>query len=267
MVSDDARSDLVPVNAVAPLDLQEQRIARAMSSFSHEIGSALLVIQEERLYRAAGYTTFAEYCQERLPFSRQRAYQFINFFKVVRDVSTGVDTPGMALPLTEFQARPLVELKTPERRRAVWKDAVERYGDAPAEPDVREAVDYYWAIMGNPSWRELPRDEVVRRHRAGRTTAEKKRRLLPKPVAKPISLSTTDDVLRWSFNDVRTMVADLSGETLRWLSTLTKPDRRKVNDLIGDLRVLAGALDDALGSVRTKDYAQHEDGGDDVGTE
>jgi hypothetical protein len=52
-----------------------------------QIGTALLAIREDRLYRRE-YDTFEAYCQQRWGMSSSRAYQFIDSAHVIRNLST-----------------------------------------------------------------------------------------------------------------------------------------------------------------------------------
>lgn len=104
----------------------EEVISRNLKVFS-EVGTALLAIRDGRLCRET-HGTFEAYCREKLGMSRPRAYQLIDAAQIVENVSTVVDNPEVALPLTERQARPLARLE-PEHRREVWKEAVETAPD------------------------------------------------------------------------------------------------------------------------------------------
>jgi hypothetical protein len=108
---------------LSPIELQtlehyERIIAQGIKTFI-EVGHALLVIRDQRLYRQT-YGAFEDYLRERWDLSRPRAYQLIDAAQVVDTVSTSVDI----VPVNEAQARPLTSLP-PEQQVEVWKEAIE----------------------------------------------------------------------------------------------------------------------------------------------
>jgi hypothetical protein len=98
----------------------ETVIERGLQTFV-EVGSALLIIRDNQLYRA-DYPTFHEYCRKRWDVSPSRAYQLIGASDITREISTIVDTP---LPATESQARELVGLDR-ERAALVMRETANR---------------------------------------------------------------------------------------------------------------------------------------------
>jgi hypothetical protein len=101
----------------ATLEHYEQIIEQGLNTFV-EVGHALLVIRDQRLYRQS-HQTFEAYLQERWRISRPRAYQLIDAANVIDVVSTGVDI----VPANEAQARPLASLP-PEQQAEVWHEVV-----------------------------------------------------------------------------------------------------------------------------------------------
>lgn len=75
------------------------------------IGDASLkVLRDKRLYRTT-HKTFEEYCWDRFKFKRDKADRQIGFATLLEDLTPrGVKNP----PATEYQARPLAALKSPE---------------------------------------------------------------------------------------------------------------------------------------------------------
>lgn len=65
------------------------------------IAAALAEIQTQKLYRLAGYRSFAHYVDHRLGFSRSRAYQLIAFHRATQRAQT----QGAAPPANERQSR------------------------------------------------------------------------------------------------------------------------------------------------------------------
>jgi hypothetical protein len=112
---------LVPIDPER-FDELERVIERGLGTFV-EVGRALLEIQRRRLYRAAGYETFAEYVEKRWDLSSAHAYRQIEASKVVDILSPIGEMP---LPANEAQARELAPLvDDPDAVRAVWAETVQ----------------------------------------------------------------------------------------------------------------------------------------------
>lgn len=95
----------------------EAKIERGLSTF-WEVGSALMQIRDERLYRAE-FGTFEDYCQERWGMTRRRANQLVE-----------AATLGTMVPIeNERQARALAPVAAdPVEVRETFAEA-ERRGD------------------------------------------------------------------------------------------------------------------------------------------
>jgi pyruvate/2-oxoglutarate dehydrogenase complex dihydrolipoamide acyltransferase (E2) component len=91
-------------------------ISRGLATFV-EVGSALLRIRDERLYRAE-FPVFEDYCRARWQMSHQRASQLIAAAGVAENLATIV-----AKPSSEAVARPLASLPAAKQRHA-WANAV-----------------------------------------------------------------------------------------------------------------------------------------------
>lgn len=92
-----------------------------------------MTIREKRTYRADGWDTFEEYCQERWGWSRQRASQLIQASSVVVGLSSTFDI----LPDTARTAAELHRLPEPERAE-VWQQAQQEHGENVTSAKVRE---------------------------------------------------------------------------------------------------------------------------------
>lgn len=116
------------------LDRCEQTIDKGITSFV-EVGTALLQIREDRLYRTT-YRTFGDYIKARFPqLSRSSVYRAIDTATVVQIVSPMGDIPN------ERQARELAPLRDePEAMRQAWQSAVEQTDGRPTATAVRERV-------------------------------------------------------------------------------------------------------------------------------
>lgn len=115
----------------------EDTIRRGVKIFV-EVGLALREIRDGRLYREK-YATFHEYL-ERWDLSRPYAYQVIDAAEVVEEMS-GIPDIGV-VPNSVSQARALLRLKEPEKRREAWSQVVEaRDGESITAKRVREVVE------------------------------------------------------------------------------------------------------------------------------
>jgi len=119
-------------NAVGlPLTETEQRqmldcedvIRQDLMTF-FDVGSALLTIRENRLYRAE-YATFEVYCRERWNIGRSYAWRLIGAAERLRLLPP--DT-AMPRPINECQIRPFLKLEPGEFPKA-WNEALARAKD------------------------------------------------------------------------------------------------------------------------------------------
>ena len=72
------------------LEAKEKIIEKGINTFV-EVGHALLVIRDRRLYRAS-YDTFEDYCWQKWLIGKSRDQQLIGAYQIVVNVSTVVDT-------------------------------------------------------------------------------------------------------------------------------------------------------------------------------
>ena len=178
---------------------------------------------------------------------------------VVHDLSTNVDMPGVPLPRSEAQTRPLLCVKDIATRATVWKDVLNRFGECPTQSDVQCAVDNHLAIQDHDAQHERPHDGVMRQHCNGKTALR-----APAPPMPTLIPSPTDGAVhRWELQTVQTMVDDVYWSRHTWLTELAESERPKVNDLLGDLRLLADVLETALATLENGEHAcVGEEGGD-----
>jgi hypothetical protein len=111
----------------------EEVIERGLDSFI-EVGNALLVIREERLYRS-DYDDFETYCEERWEISGRRARQLIGAVRTIANLESGT-----IVPKTESQVRPLVSLP-PVKQKEAWESAIKSSKNGkPTAKQVAESV-------------------------------------------------------------------------------------------------------------------------------
>ncbi|HVF12155.1 MAG TPA: methyltransferase domain-containing protein [Actinomycetota bacterium] len=122
---------------LADLMEHEKVIEQGLATFI-DVGWALMQIRDGKRYKAAGYSTFEDYCARRWDISRERGRQLIRAAELVDLLPTNV---GIPVPKSEAQVRPLAPLKgDPEAAREAWADAVEEAGGQPTAKQVEEAV-------------------------------------------------------------------------------------------------------------------------------
>ncbi|NDG33021.1 DUF4326 domain-containing protein [bacterium] len=85
-----------------------------------EVGEALFIIRDKRLYRNE-FNTFEDYCQQKWHLGKRYVNQLIQASEVISNL--GAMAP--ILPESERQVRPLTSLE-PEIQKEVWKEVVEQ---------------------------------------------------------------------------------------------------------------------------------------------
>lgn len=121
----------------------ESVIERGIKAYI-EVGEALLIIRDQRLYRAE-YKTFAEYCVSRWQFSKTHANRLIDASEVAGNL-----TPMGVIPENERQARALAVLE-PDQQRVVWDALVEVTDGKLTTARIQEAVGYFKTALATGS--------------------------------------------------------------------------------------------------------------------
>ena len=131
--------DFSPTIRIEPLSERESKlldqleidIEQNLKGFK-KVGYALSVIRDQRLYRV-DFDTFEEYCHQVWDLGRPRAYQLMDGYTVMENLSTMVDKTKLPvfeiLPANERQVRPLYIL-TPEQQVEAWTKVVEAAKDS-----------------------------------------------------------------------------------------------------------------------------------------
>ncbi len=147
---------------------ERQRLERQVERAFYQAGRSLKLLRDLKLYRDR-YATFEEYCLDRFNFKRAYCYHLINAALVYdnlleveadREMYTSprppqellntsnelqMSTPRIhfsVLPSSEYQLRPLVSLKDPQKQKAVWSQVLkETEGKAPSQRKVKEVRD------------------------------------------------------------------------------------------------------------------------------
>ena len=132
-------SELLLIEEKQELAHCEAVIERGFETF-FEIGRAMAIIRDKRLYRAE-FSTFEEYCSTRWSLERRHAYRLMDASKVIENVSNWTQI----LPATESQARPLTSLE-PDQQRVVWSELLQdaqASGTPITAAKVRAVVDTF----------------------------------------------------------------------------------------------------------------------------
>jgi hypothetical protein len=125
-----AAYDVLSVRERVELTECEATISAGIATFI-EVGTALAVIRDKRLYRAT-HKDFEAYLRERWSLSRPEGYRLISGASVARDLSPIGDTN-----LNLGQTRELAVLRDADERREAYRDAM---ANVPAGGKVTAAV-------------------------------------------------------------------------------------------------------------------------------
>jgi hypothetical protein len=116
--------DLIGKTDNKKLLVLEKTIEEGLRTFN-VVGSALLIIRDEKLYRGE-YKTFEEYCDKKWDMDHSHAYRLMKSAQVVENLKSS--PIGELLPANEAQTRPLA-LLTPEQQVQAWQEATEKASD------------------------------------------------------------------------------------------------------------------------------------------
>jgi hypothetical protein len=147
--------------ALAPLEHDrlsacEETIESGLKTFT-DVGNALLVIRDERLYRA-DYGTFEDYCRSRWGFDKARASKLISAAEAVSNVSH-VKLP----PANERQAYELSRVKDPEQQREVWQEAVSTAPNGKVTAKhVQEVVDRHTEVVDGDTGEVIDNPRIIK---------------------------------------------------------------------------------------------------------
>ena len=132
-------NNLLNIEERNELERCEVVIKQGLQTFV-EVGQALMLIRDKRLYRAE-FGTFEAYCNEKWQLKRRHIYRLIDSSQVVQNVSSRTQMP----PQTEYHARPLTKLE-PELQAEAWQKTVEQHGENITQKKVEEVVKEFVPI-------------------------------------------------------------------------------------------------------------------------
>lgn len=133
-------NELLNIEERNELERCEVVIKQGLKTFV-EVGQALMLIREKKLYRAE-FGTFEDYCQDKWQLKKSQTYRLIDAANVVENIKL---PPGGKLPQTEKHARPLTKLE-PELQAEAWQKVVKEHGDKITHNKVEEVVKEFVPI-------------------------------------------------------------------------------------------------------------------------
>ncbi len=131
---------------MTPLELAEQKRLQELEDVIEDglqsfvgTGMALAEIRDSRLYREE-FKTWDEYLRKRWALRKSYANSLISAQAVVSELQ--MTATAAKLPENEWQARPLIKLRTKESRASAWDTAVKAAGNGnPSAAVVQAAVE------------------------------------------------------------------------------------------------------------------------------
>lgn len=131
-----------PGELVAPLGEGDKKqlnqceiiLQRGLATF-FEVGNALNMIRENRLYRAT-HPTFETYCRERWGIGKSYTWRVIGAAERLRLLP---EKAGVPRPANEFQMRPFLKLEPAVFARA-WEEVTKRAKDGKVTPRLARTV-------------------------------------------------------------------------------------------------------------------------------
>ena len=103
---------------------REQRIERLARRFWYDTALEYRQIRDNREYKEAGWTTWAEYCQERWNRTSQHVDNQIARAREVQEIEEISSISTDQLPASMSHATALSKLDDPEHRAAVWQNVL-----------------------------------------------------------------------------------------------------------------------------------------------
>ena len=158
-------NNLLNIEERNELERCEVVIKQGLKTFV-EVGQALMLIREKKLYRAE-FGTFEAYCQDKWGFTDNFSRRLINSSQVIENIKS---VPmGTVLPQNERQARPLTKLE-PELQAEAWQKTVEQHGENITQKKVEEVVKEFVPINNElkqakkePMFAEMTEQEILAR--------------------------------------------------------------------------------------------------------
>jgi hypothetical protein len=114
---------------------QCETVLRTGLATCFEVGNALFVIREKRLYRAT-HATFEEYCRERWGIGKSYTWRVIGAAERLKLLP---EKAGVPRPANEFQMRPFLKLEPAAFPRA-WEEVTKRAKDGKVTPSLARTV-------------------------------------------------------------------------------------------------------------------------------
>jgi len=129
-----------------------------------DVGSALIVISDHKLYRD-GFDTFEDYCRQRWNLSDKYAYRLINAARCVTSLRGELTAQAVTtFPSNESQVRPLLDLDEKKRAKAWLKVLKDTEGHQITAKEVQAVVN---KLAGKPKGEknDTPKDQLAKTER------------------------------------------------------------------------------------------------------
>lgn len=146
---------------IAEFKRLDKIVRKGVAAFM-DCGKALIKIQEKKLWRAGGWSTWEAYCIEVAGLSKSYAHRLINATRVASGLSGRLPIGNSLAPVSESQVRPLLKLGEPDQQAEAWAAAVEKAeGKQPTAAVVEEVVFEILHPGGRPEKPASPRERRV----------------------------------------------------------------------------------------------------------
>jgi len=110
-----------------------------------DAGHALAEIKTRKLWKAGGYTSWKQYCDNVVKGSRSYIFRVLTAAEIASEMSKALPNGNILIPQSEAQIRPLRKLD-PTQRSQAWTLAVEKAGK---QPTAKQVSDVVFEILSN----------------------------------------------------------------------------------------------------------------------
>lgn len=128
-------NELLNIEERNELERCEVVIKQGLQTFV-EVGHALMLIRDKRLYRAE-FGTFEDYCNDKWQLTRRHVNRLVGSSQVINNLG-----PRGPKPQYEKHARPLTKLE-PELQSKAWNETINRHGDNITASKVEQVVNEF----------------------------------------------------------------------------------------------------------------------------
>lgn len=125
--------------ALTPLAFDEAKALFAQIRDAQDNWMELVIkAHDQKAWASVGYRSWDECVRTEFKISKRHANRILQYSKVYEVIAAEVGPDG--LTPSEFQARPLAQLETPQEQREAWTEAVETSNGKPTAEHVETVV-------------------------------------------------------------------------------------------------------------------------------